>query len=37
MAEQKQYTTDLKAAEWAILKPYLFKLMPEPSRGRKPS
>ena len=35
MVQQKQYTTDLKEAEWRLLEPYLEKLMPEPKRGRR--
>ena len=37
MLERKQYTTDLKEAEWNMLKPYLLRLMPEQLRGRKTS
>ena len=37
MVKQKQYTTDLKAAEWRVLEPYLVRLMPEQLRGRKTS
>ena len=35
MVKQKQYTTDLKEAEWRILKPYVLRLLPERRRGRK--
>ena len=35
MIKQKQYTTDLKDEEWALLAPYLLRLMPLQSRGRK--
>jgi putative transposase len=34
MIKQKQYTTDLKDEEWAVLKPYLARLMPAKERGR---
>ncbi len=37
MVKRKQYTTDLKEAEWNVLEPYLVKLMPEQRRGRKTS
>lgn len=37
MVQRKQYTTDLKEAEWKVLEPYLLKLIPEPKRGRKTS
>ena len=37
MIEQKQYTTDLKEAEWNVLEPYLLWLMPQPKRGRRAS
>ena len=35
MVQRKQYTTDLKEEEWAVLEPYLQRLMPERGRGRK--
>ena len=35
MVKRKQYTTDLKEAEWKVLEPYLLKLLPEPRKGRK--
>ena len=34
MIKQKQYTTDLKDEEWAVLAPYLQRLMPTRTRGR---
>lgn len=34
MIKQKQYTTDLKDEEWAVLEPYLARLMSR-GRGRK--
>lgn len=34
MIKQKQYTTDLKDEEWAVLAPYLKRLMPPKERGR---
>ena len=37
MVKRKQYTTDLKDAEWNVLKPHLEKLMPVQPRGRKTS
>ena len=37
MVQQKQYTTDLKEAQWAVLEPYLLRLMPEQRRGRRTS
>ena len=35
MIKRKQYTTDLKDEEWALLAPYLSRLMPLQPRGRK--
>ena len=35
MVQRKQYTTDLKEAEWRVLEPYLLRLMPEQGRGRR--
>ncbi len=37
MVKRKQYTTDIKEAEWHILEPYLLRLMAKPRRGRKTS
>lgn len=37
MVKRKQYTTDLKDAEWNVLEPYLLRLMPQPKRGRRAS
>ncbi len=37
MAKHKQYTTDLKDAEWNVLEPYMLRLMPAQRRGRKTS
>ena len=37
MVKQKQYTTDIKEVEWAVLEPYLLRLMPERKRGRRTS
>ena len=34
MMNRKQYTTDLKDEEWAVLTPYLQRLMPAKGRGR---
>ena len=34
MVRRKQYTTDLKDEEWAVLEPYLACLMPERGKGR---
>ena len=34
MIKQKQYTTDLKDEEWAVLLPYLKRLMPPKEQGR---
>lgn len=34
MVKQKQYTTDLRDEEWAVLAPYLRRLMPPKERGR---
>ena len=34
MVKQKQYTTNLKAEEWAVLTPYLERLIPAKGRGR---
>jgi putative transposase len=34
MIKQKQYTTDLKDEEWAVLTPYLERLLGTKSRGR---
>lgn len=36
MMNRKQYTTDLRDEEWAVLVPYLGRLLPEHERGRKP-
>ena len=35
MLQRKQFTTDLKEAEWNVLEPYLLRLMPGRRRGRK--
>ena len=35
MIKQKQYTTDLKAEEWAVQEPYLKRLLPRYRQGRK--
>ena len=37
MVQRKQYTTDLKDAEWQVIEPYLLRLMPGQRRGRKTS
>lgn len=37
MVKQKQYTTDLKDAEWKVLEPYMLRLMAAQRRGRKTS
>ena len=34
MIKRKQYTTDLKDEEWAVLTPYLKRLLPAKERGR---
>ena len=34
MVKRKQYTTDLKGEEWAVLEPYLMRLTPPKKRGR---
>ncbi len=33
--KRKQYTTDLKDEEWALLAPYLGRLLAHSGRGRK--
>jgi transposase len=37
MVKQKQYTMDLKEAEWQVFEPCLLRLMPARRRGRKTS
>ncbi len=37
MLQRKQYTTDSKDEAWQLLKPYLLRLTPVQSRGRKTS